>query len=133
MILAVSAILMAGCNVEWDKPEITPYQSSYTISSRGGEFVIPVSSTGVSDVTISYKRGGDAWEVDPETGDMYPTGGWIKLERVINHYEASRALAQWESGIALLIEPNDEGVEREGYVTISSFNKSAVVTIKQGF
>lgn len=135
LIMAIAAFAMIGCNkIEdiKDTPSVSFPTESYTVSSKGGELIIPVYSTGVDGVTISYQRGLDAWEVDPETGDRTPSG-WIKLVKVIENHESTRALAQWTSGICLEIEPNDTGVEREGYVTVRSFMAEAKVTIKQGF
>ena len=130
LILAVAAMAMVGCAIE-DTPVVSFNQESYTVSSNGGELIIPVNSTGVDEVSISYRSGIDAWEVDPETGDKTPAG-WIKLVKVIEHYD-TRALAQWTSGIVLQIEPNDRGAERIGYVTVRSFMAESKVTIKQGF
>ena len=132
IVLAVAAIALMGCAIE-DTPVVQFNEESYTVSSSGGELIIPVSSTGVDEVRISYQSGMDAWEViDPETGDRVPSG-WIKVVKVIEHYEQTRELAQWQSGIYLQIEPNEGGVERIGYVTVRSFMAEAKVTIKQGF
>ena len=130
LILAVAAIAMVGCAIE-DKPVVSFYEESYTAPSNGGELIIPVNSTGVDEVSISYQSGMDAWEIDPETGDKTPSG-WIKLVKVIEHYD-TRELAQWDSGIVLQIEPNDSSVERIGYVTVRSFMIEKKVAIKQGF
>ena len=130
LVLAVAAIAMVGCVIE-DIPAVSFSQEEYTVSSKGGELIIPVNSTGVDDVQITYQSGLDAWEIDPETGDKTPSG-WIKVVKVIEHYD-TRDLAQWDSGIVLQIEPNERGVERIGYVTVSSFMAEAKVTIKQGF
>ena len=130
LVLAVAALAMVGCAIE-DTPVVSFSQESYTVSSEGGELIIPVNSTGVDGVEITYQSSMDAWEVDPETGDRTP-GGWIKLVKVIEHYD-TRDLAQWDSGIVVQIEPNEEGVERIGYVTVSSFMAEEKVTIKQGF
>ena len=131
LILAVAALAMVGCAIE-DTPVVSFSQEEYTVSSNGGELIIPVNSTGIDAVTISYRSSMDAWEVDPETGDRTPSG-WIKVVKLIEHYEQTRDLAQWDSGIYLQIEPNEEGAERIGYVTVSSFMAEAKVTIKQGF
>ena len=131
LIMAVAAFAMVGCAIE-DTPAISFYEESYTVSSEGGELIIPVNSTGIDAVTISYRSSMDAWEVDPETGDRTPSG-WIKVVKLIEHYEQTRDLAQWDSGIYLQIEPNEEGAERIGYVTVSSFMLEKKVTIKQGF
>ena len=130
LVMAVAAIAMVGCAIE-DTPVVSFYEESYTVSSKGGELIIPVNSTGVDAVTISYRSSMDAWEVDPETGDRTPSG-WIKVVKLIEHYD-TRDLAQWDSGIVLQIDPNEEGAERIGYVTVSSFMAEKKVTIKQGF
>ena len=130
LVLAMAAIAMVGCAIE-DKPAVSFYEESYTVSSDGGELIIPVNSTGVDGVEITYQSSMDAWEIDPETGDRTPSG-WIKVEKLIEHYD-TRALAQWTSGIVLQIEPNEGGVERIGYVTVRSFMIEKKVTIKQGF
>ena len=131
LIMLVAALAMVSCSIK-DVPSVSFPTESYTVSSNGGELIIPVTSTGVDEVIITYRSGTDAWEVDPETGDRTPSG-WIKLVKVIERHESTRALAQWTSGICLEIEPNDTGVEREGYVTVESFQAKAKVTIKQGF
>ena len=131
LIMAVEAFAMVGCMIK-DTPVVSFYEESYTVSSQGGELIIPVSSTGVDGVEITYQSSMDAWEIDPETGDRTPSG-WIKLVKVIEHYEQTRDLAQWDSGIYLQIEPNEGGVERIGYVTVRSFMAEQKVTIKQGF
>lgn len=131
LILAVAALAMVGCAIK-DTPTIEFYEESYTVSSEGGELIIPVSSTGIDAVTISYQSSMDAWEVDPETGDRTPSG-WIKVVKLIEHYEQTRELAQWDSGIYLQIEPNEGGAERIGYVTVRSFMIEKKVAIKQGF
>ena len=130
LVLAVATLAMVGCVIE-DIPAVSFSQEEYTVSSQGGELIIPVSSTGVDDVQITYQSGLDAWEIDPETGDRTPSG-WIKVVKVIERYD-TRDLAQWTSGIYLQIDPNERGVERIGYVTVSSFTAEAKVTIKQGF
>ena len=130
LILAVAALAMVGCAIE-DTPVVSFSQEEYTVSSKGGELIIPVNSTGVDDVQITYQRDLDAWEIDPETGDKTPSG-WIKVVKVIEHHD-TRDLAQWTSGIVLQIEPNTSEIERVGYVTVRSFMAEAKVTIKQGF
>ena len=130
LVLAVAAMAMFGCAIE-DTPVVSFNQESYTVSKDGGELIIPVNSTGVDEVSISYQNNLDAWEVDPETGDKTPSG-WIKVVKLIEDYD-TRALAQWTSGIVLQIEPNDRGAERIGYVTVRSFMAEEKVAIKQGF
>lgn len=130
LVLAVAAIAMVGCQIK-DIPSVSFSEENYSVSSEGGELIIPVNSTGVDDVQITYQSGMDAWEVNPETGDRTPAG-WIKLVKVIERYD-TRYLAQWTSGIVLQIEPNTSDRERVGYVTVRSFMAEDKVTIKQGF
>ena len=52
LILAVAAFAMVGCAIK-DTPTISFYEESYTVSSKGGELIIPVSSTGIDAVIIS--------------------------------------------------------------------------------
>ena len=132
LVLAVAVIAMVGCQIK-DIPSVSFSEENYSVSSEGGELIIPVSSTGVDDVIITYLHSDDAWEYDESNGDKTPTGGWIKLVKVIKNYETTRDLAQWQSGIYLQIEPNTSDRERVGYVTVSSFTAEARVTIKQGF
>ena len=132
LVLAVAVIAMAGCQIK-DIPSVTFYEENYTVTSKGGELIIPVRSTGVDDVHISYQHSDDAWEYDQETGDKTPTGGWIKLVKVIKDYDQTRDLPEWQSGIYLQIEPNTSDRERVGYVTVTSFTAESKVTIKQGF
>ena len=132
LIVLVAAMTVIGCNKIEDVPAVSFYEDSYTVSSEGGEITIPVSSTGVDNVSITYQSSMDAWEVDPETGDRTPSG-WIEVVKVIEHYDATRALPKWDSGICLKIAPNDGGVERVGYVTVKSFMAESKIAIKQGF
>ena len=129
-ILAAMAIGMIACSPK-DIPAVSFSQDTYAVSRDGGELIIPVSSTGIDNVTIYYPDG-DMWEVDSQTGDMIPAEGWIKLVKVINDYN-TRALAQWTSGISLEIAPNDTDHERSATITVRSFNTEATVTVRQGF
>ena len=52
---------------------------------------------------------------------------------MVEHYDATRALAKWDSGVYLKIAPNNEGVERIGYITVKSFMAEAKISIKQEF
>ena len=132
VLIMVTALAVIGCNKIEDIPEVSFYEESYTVSSEGGELIIPVNSTGVDDVFITYQSNMDAWEVvDPETGDRIPSG-WIKVVKVIENYD-TRALAKWDSGLCLQIALNETGHERIGYVTVRSFMAESKVTIKQGF
>lgn len=134
VIIAAIAIGFVACsrNMETDIPSVSFSQDTYAVSRDGGEVIIPVRSTGVDNVTITYPNG-DMWDVDPDTGDMTPSG-WITLVKVINQYEpATRDLAEWTSGLCLEIEPNDTDYERTATITVSSFTAEASITVRQGF
>lgn len=135
--VAVVAIVAAGCENEvidtkiWDMPSCEFAEESMTISAEGGVIVIPVESTGVDNVYISYKYG-DSWDVDSESGDLVPKEGWIELVRVINDYdESTRALPIWQSGIEIDVEPNTTDCSRTAMITVQSFTESDTIEIIQ--
>ncbi|MBQ7855672.1 MAG: BACON domain-containing protein [Alistipes sp.] len=130
--LLASLSLITGCAIE-DAPAIQFYQESYTVSQKGGEVIIPVNHTGINDATISFRNPEHNFEYDNETGDMTPIEGWCKITKIIDHYDMTRDLAQWDSGVVLHFEPNDEGVERTATLTIYSFNIHKSIVIKQAF
>ena len=133
-ILVAIAIGFVACsrNMDTDIPSVSFSQDIYAVSRDGGEVIIPVRSTGVDNVTITYPNG-DMWEVDPDTGDMTPSG-WITLVKVINDYKSeTRALLKRTSGLCLEIEPNDTDYERTATITVSSFTAEASITVRQGF
>lgn len=114
-----------------DKPKVEFYEESITVGAEGGELIIPVRSTGVDNVTISYNYQ-DRWEVDEENGDLIPQEGWITLVKVIDQYEMpTRALAQWDSGISIIVEPNTTGYEREAQISVQSFMLNDTIEIIQ--
>lgn len=129
----VAVALGFACCVPMDVPEISIEGGSslFTVSHEGGELIIPVNSTGVDDVRITYPNGDD-WQFDPETGDMIPVEGWVQVVKVIKNYD-TRDLPVWRSGIQLQVAVNDSGKERLAKVRITSFNKSTTATIRQGF
>ncbi len=112
-----------------DIPSVEFEESSYTVESSGGELIIPVVTTGIDEVRITY-RGSDNWDIDPETGDMTPVDGWCKLVKVINHHP-TRELAEWRSGLELQIEPNNSKIEREAYITVQSITAIDMITVVQ--
>ena len=75
--VAVATIVAVSCEREiipnkiWDTPSCEFLQESMTVAAEGGEMVIPVESTGVDNVYISY-RYGDMWDVDTDNGDLTP-------------------------------------------------------------
>jgi hypothetical protein len=128
--IAAVAMLATSCQRIWDVPVVELAQSEYNVSSTGGVMVIPVCSTGIDDVEVSYKWNSDEWETDAN-GDMTPKEGWCKVVKIIKEYEATRELPVWDSGVQIEIQPNTVSVERTAYITVWSFNQSAVVTITQ--
>lgn len=130
IIFALLAIGLAACKTK-DVPVVSFNKDTYVVSRDGGELIIPVNTTGIDNVTVTHDNG-DRWDIDPETGDMTPAEGWIKLVKVINNYE-TRALPQWTSGIQLYIEDNNSNYERSAEITVYSFTKQAKVTVRQGF
>ena len=135
--VAVVAIVAVSCEREiipdkiWDKPSCEFLQESMTVAAEGGEMVIPVESTGVDNVYISYKYG-DMWDVNTDNGDLTPKDGWIELVKVITDYdESTRALPIYHSGISIKVEPNTTGYERVAKITVQSFTKSDSIEIIQ--
>ena len=134
VILAIAALGLVGCDIIKDIPAVKFTEKLYTVTSEGQEsFFIPVSSTGIDDVIITFERGEDKWEIDPTNGNRIPAVGWVKLVQIIEHYEQTRDLAQWTSGIELKISPNDTDAERVAYITVKSFQAQDTAIIRQGF
>ncbi|MBR0363321.1 MAG: hypothetical protein IIX38_05960, partial [Alistipes sp.] len=104
---------------------------SMAVEAEGGEVIIPVTSTGVDNVEIIFDYS-DRWEVDEENGDLTPQEGWIKIVKVINEYEVpTRALAKWDSGICIVVEPNATGHERKAKISVQSFMLHDTIEIIQ--
>lgn len=125
------AACLTNCVVK-DVAEIRVDQSSYSVSAEGGELFIPVTSTGIDNVQINYRESNYEWEVDENTGDLYPAEGWININRVVNNYTPkTRDLPLFYSAVYVQIAPNDSGVERQATIQITSFNKSDYTRITQ--
>ena len=131
-----SLTFVVGCEHEiipnkiYDKPSVDFYEESMTVSAEGGDLIIPVNSTGVDNVTITLPTG-DSWVID-ENGDMTPADSWIKLVKVINEYDdPTRALAKWDSGISLQVEPNTTGYERTATIVVHSFQAIDTIVLTQ--
>ena len=113
-----------------DIPAISVAQEEYLVDSNGGEITIPVTSTGIDDVTIKLGYS-DRWNTDPDNGDRTPAAPWIRVSKVIEDYPQTRALLSWTSGVVLIIEPNKTTSKREAIVLISSFSKTESVKVVQ--
>lgn len=134
--VVASLTFAVGCEHEiipnkiYDKPSVDFYEESMAVSAEGGNLIIPVNSTGVDNVTITLPTG-DSWIID-ENGDMTPADSWIKLVKVINEYDdPTRALAKWDSGISLIVEPNTTGYERTATIMVQSFQAIDTIVLTQ--
>ena len=128
VILALT-ILFMSC-AKRDIPAISVAQQEYIVDSNGGEITIPVTSTGIDDVTIKLGYS-DRWNTDPNNGDRTPAAPWISVTKVIENYPQTKALPSWTSGVVLSIEQNKSTFKREAIVQISSFTKKAKVNVVQ--
>ena len=72
LMMCVVALAIASCAKGTDTPEVKFEKSSYTISATEGKYVIPVTTTGVDEVSLDYDNYSDRWEVDNATGDLIP-------------------------------------------------------------
>ena len=134
--VVASLTFSVGCEHEiipnkiYDKPSVDFYEESMTVSAEGGDLIIPVNSTGVDNVTITLPTG-DSWVIE-ENGDMTPADSWIKIVKVINEYDdPTRALAKWDSGISLQVEPNTTGYERTATIVVHSFQAIDTIVLTQ--
>ena len=135
--IAAVAFVSVGCertifpNKIEDKPFVEFFEESMIVGAERGEVIIPVRSTGVDNVEIIFDYS-DRWEVDEENGDLTPQEGWIKVVKVINEYEVpTRALAKWDSGISIVVEPNATGYERKAKISVQSFMLHDTIEIIQ--
>ena len=113
-----------------DIPAISVTQEEYLVDSNGGEITIPVTSTGIDDVTIKLGYS-DRWNTDPDNLDRTPAAPWIRVSKVIEYFPQTRALVSWTSAVVLIIEQNKSTFKREAIVQISSFSKTANVKVVQ--
>ena len=113
-----------------DTPAISVAQEENLVDSNGAEINIPVTSTGIDDVTIKLGYS-DRWNTDPDNGDRTPAAPWIRVSKVIEDYPQTRALLSWTSAVVLIIEQNKSTFKREAIVQISSFSKTANVKVVQ--
>jgi hypothetical protein len=128
VFLALTTIVLSCA--KQDIPAISVAQEEYLVDSNGGEITIPVTSTGIDDVTIKLGYS-DRWNTDPATGDRTPATPWISVSKVIEDYPQTRDLLSWTSGVVLIIEPNKTTSKREAIVLISSFSKTESVKVVQ--
>lgn len=113
LLLLLSAITFTGCDI----PDVDFYERSYEVSAAGGEMIIPVNSTGVDGVRISY--------IGSNNKD------WCEIVEVIDNYEMTRALATWDSGIKISFTPNNSDKRRTVRIIVNSFGAEDRVIIRQ--
>lgn len=129
-LVALIALCMSSCSKLTDTPSVTFPESGYLIPASGGRLIIPVRSTGIDDVRISYSDMSN-WEVDSTTGDMVPAKGWIEIIKILNNYQSTRDLAEWSSGIVVEVEPNSGKSERSALIFAKSFSVESSIKITQ--
>ena len=134
--VVASLTFVVGCEREiipgkiYDKPSVEFYEESMIVSAEGGDVIIPVTSTGVDNVTIQLSSG-DSWVIE-ENGDKTPKDSWVKFVKVIDQYDVpTRALAKWDSGISLQVEPNTTGYERTATIVVHSFQAIDTIVLTQ--
>lgn len=128
-IIAITLFTASGCVVK-DIPSVSFSSEEFPVAQAGGDFIIPVSSTGVDNVLVHYHHNGNGWTVE-ENGDRIPNE-WCKVIRLVEHYE-TRDLASWQSGVEIHVEPNDTGSERTAQIEVKSFGASDFITVRQGW
>lgn len=136
IIAAVAMFAAVGCEEviveqDMDKSYIAFYEDQMTVPAEGGEFYVPVNSTGINNVSIADSSN---WVID-ENGDLQPIDEWIEVVKVINEYdreaEATRALAKWDSAIVIKVQPNNTGYVRSASLSASSFSLGDNIIIRQ--
>ncbi|MBR5852577.1 MAG: BACON domain-containing protein [Alistipes sp.] len=127
-VITLTLCFATGCVVK-DIPSVSFSNEEFPVAQAGGDFIIPVSSTGVSNVVVHYGNG-NGWTLE-ENGDRIPNE-WCKVVRLIEHYE-TRELASWQSGVEIHVEPNESGSERTAQIEVKSFGASDFITVRQGW
>lgn len=113
LLLLLSTTLLTGCDI----PDVEFYERSYEVSATGGEMIIPVNSTGLDEVGIKYYGSNNK--------------DWCEVVEIIDHYDMTRALAEWNSGIKIKFEPNNSGKRRSVRIVATSFGAEDRVIIRQ--
>lgn len=127
-VITLTLCFTTGCVVK-DIPSVSFSNDEFPVAKAGGDFIIPVSSTGVDNVIVHYGYG-NGWTLE-ENGDRIPNE-WCKVVRLVEHYE-TRALASWQSGVEIHVEPNESGSERTAQIEVKSFGASDFITVRQGW
>lgn len=111
--ILLSTITFTGCDV----PDVDFYERSYEVSAAGGEMIIPVNSTGLDQVAIKYYGSNNK--------------DWCEIVEIIDNYDMTRALAEWDSGIKISFTPNNSGKRRVVRIIATSFGAEDRVKIEQ--
>ena len=113
LLLLLSTTLLTGCDI----PDVEFYERSYEVPATGGEMIIPVNSTGLDEVGIKYYGSNNK--------------DWCEVIEIIDHYDMTRALAEWNSGIKIKFTPNNTGKRRSVRIVATSFGAEDRVVIRQ--
>ena len=113
LLLLLSTTLLTGCDI----PDVEFYERSYEVSATGGEMIIPVNSTGLDEVGIKYYGSNNK--------------DWCEVVEIIDRYDMTRALAEWDSGIKIKFTPNNSGKRRTVRIVATSFGAEDRVIIRQ--
>lgn len=113
LLLLLSTTLLTGCDI----PDVEFYERNYEVSATGGEMIIPVNSTGLDEVGIKYYGSNNK--------------DWCEVVEIIDHYDMTRALAEWDSGIKIKFTPNNSGKRRTVRIVATSFGAEDRVIIRQ--
>ncbi|MBQ5678604.1 MAG: BACON domain-containing protein [Rikenellaceae bacterium] len=113
LLLLLSTTLLTGCDI----PDVEFYERSYEVPATGGEMIIPVNSTGLDEVGIKYYGSNNK--------------DWCEVVEIIDRYDMTRALAEWDSGIKIKFTPNNSGKRRTVRIVATSFGAEDRVIIRQ--
>lgn len=113
LLLLLSTTLLTGCDI----PDVEFYERSYEVPATGGEMIIPVNSTGLDEVGIKYYGSNNK--------------DWCEVIEIIDRYDMTRALAEWNSGIKIKFTPNNTGKRRSVRIVATSFGAEDRVVIRQ--
>ena len=134
VFVALLATTFTACDI----PAAQFEEHIYKVDAAGDIITIPVETTGVDHIKISSRDAGSTkwqhfiWDSQEEyvEGEVLGTD-WVEMMEFIDHYPATRALAQWRSGITLRIKANNSSKRRVAEIQVSSFGAGDTVRIVQ--
>lgn len=134
----VFVALLASVFTSCDIPMAQFEEHIYKVDAAGDIITIPVETTGVDHIKISSRDAGSKkwqhfiWGSQEEYAEGEVLGtDWVEMMEFIDHYPATRALAQWRSGITLRIKANNSSKRRVAEIQVSSFGAGDTVRIVQ--